>query len=271
MNRVPPVAVPDLSCGQARELSLRHERARARLDFSSGRGLEIGPLFDPLVRRDKADVRYVDIRSAADLREHYRDDPAVPVEQIVDVDYVLVRNDTVVSLPEACAEGVPFQWVLASHVIEHVPDLIGWLADLATIMDDGARLSLVIPDRRYTFDVLRPATTVGDMLLAHDCGDTRPSVRAVFDHFNSCVKTSVTELWDGKVPTVDAAIYTRPQASELVERSRQGEYVDCHVWLFTPQSFIEQHGPTFRARPDRLRDRRRPPDEPNGARVLRYP
>lgn len=60
-----------------RELSVRDERIRRSLDVSRGVGLEIGPLFSPLVLRGEADIRYVDIRSAADLREHYKGDPAV--------------------------------------------------------------------------------------------------------------------------------------------------------------------------------------------------
>lgn len=221
-------------------LTARQVHARTHLDLATGRGLEIGPLTTPLVGRHEADVRYLDIHSAAGLREHYRADPAVPPEDVVEIDYVLITDDRVLPIQEAAAAGAPFDWVLASHVIEHVPDVIGWLSDLAAVLRDGARLSLVVPDRRYCFDARRPPTTVGQMLLAHASGDTRPSSRAIFDHFASVCGASPAELWAGAVPGPETRLHTVGQALELVDRSERGEYVDSHVWLFTPTSFVEQ-------------------------------
>jgi hypothetical protein len=224
-----------------RSLTVRDERIRRNLDVSFGVGLEIGPLFSPLVLRGEADIRYVDIQSAADLREHYKGDPAVKLDDIVDADYILIQADgSVLSVGEATAAGAPFDWILASHVIEHIPDLVAWFRDLSSIMSPGARLSLVIPDRRYCFDALRPPTTVGDILLAHDNRDTRPSARAVFDYFSSVVTVSTAELWEGVVPDSSSLIYTVDQAAAMLERSRGGEYMDSHVWLFTPSEFVEQ-------------------------------
>jgi SAM-dependent methyltransferase len=224
-----------------RDLTVRDERIRRNLDVSCGVGLEIGPLFSPLVLRGEADIRYADIQSAADLREHYKGDPTVKLDDIVDADYILIQGDgSVLSVGEAAAAGAPFDWILASHVIEHIPDLVAWFKDLSSIMSPGARLSLVIPDRRYCFDALRPPTTVGDILLAHDNQDTRPSARAVFDYFSSVVTVSTADLWEGIVPDSSALIYTVDQAAEMLERSRTGEYMDSHVWLFTPAEFVDQ-------------------------------
>jgi SAM-dependent methyltransferase len=224
-----------------RDLTARDERIRRNLDVSCGVGLEIGPLFSPLVLLGEADIHYVDIQSAADLREHYKGDPAVKLDDIVDADYILIQADgTVLSVGEAAAAGAPFDWILASHVVEHIPDLVAWFRDLSSIMSPGARLSLVIPDRRYCFDALRPRTTVGDILLAHDNRDTRPSTRAVFDYFSSVVTASTADLWEGVVPDSSALIYTIDQAAEMLERSRGGEYMDSHVWLFTPAEFVDQ-------------------------------
>jgi hypothetical protein len=211
------------------------------IDLGTGRGLEVGPLYTPLVRRPEADVRYTDVYSTEELRSHYRDDPAVSIEDIVDVDYPLIDGDIIRTVAGAAAEGAPFDWVLASHVIEHVPDLIGWLADLASIMADGARLGLVVPDGRFSFDAIRPVTTVGEMVLAHASGDTRPSLRAVFDHFDSHRTVNVVELWDHDfVPGEDRMSYTSGIVNELMGRTRSGEYIDSHVWVFTPVDFVRQ-------------------------------
>jgi hypothetical protein len=125
--------------------------------------------------------------------------------------------------------------------VEHVPDLIGFLADVASVLDDHGRLALVVPDRRYCFDALRPPTTVGEMLLAHDNQDRRPSVRAVFDHFASAVGFDPVQLWRGVPADPANRMYPLEQAWELVQRRRStDDYLDSHTWLFTPDSFVEQ-------------------------------
>ncbi|HEX5089871.1 MAG TPA: methyltransferase domain-containing protein [Nocardioides sp.] len=219
----------------------RRNRLWALQDFSHGRGLEVGPLHQAIVGRDEADVRYVDVHDQAGLRAHYAGDPEVPPEAIPEIDYTLVQPDgRTVSLAEACREGAPFDWVVASHVIEHVPDVIGWLDNLAEIVADDGALVLMVPDRRYCFDVHRPPTTVGQMLEAHELGATRPTTRAVYDYFSATVHNDVRELWAGLPPDYSQRMHTIDQALDKVEEGRAGTYVDCHVWLFTPESFLEQ-------------------------------
>ena len=155
-------------------------------DFAQGHGLEIGPLDRPMVRGDKADVSYVDVVSRDALQEHYAEGHGVHVDNIPEIDYVLIQPDgRTLSIAEAAGPGAPYDWIVASHVIEHVPDVIGWLTDLAEIAVDDGVLALIVPDQRYTFDVHRPLTTVGQMLQANHDRDDRPSVRAVYDHFSA--------------------------------------------------------------------------------------
>lgn len=219
----------------------RVARAIAHLDLSVGRGLEVGPLANPLIRKPDADVYYVDVKSGEALREHYAHDTGVVTEDIVDVDFVLFHDGRTRSLAEVVGPAGPFQWAMAAHVIEHVPDLIAFLVDIAAILEDRGRLALVVPDRRYCFDALRPATTVGEMLLAHDNGDSRPSVRAVFDHFHSAVVYDAGALWRGVSADPADRIHPLSDAWNLAEMRRNtDEYLDSHTWLFTPRSFVDQ-------------------------------
>lgn len=212
----------------------------AHLDLTGGRGLEIGPLYTPMVRRSEADVVYADVTDADGLRRYYAAHPGTPVEDIVEVHHPLVVGEQVRSLAEATAGSGPFAWVVASHVAEHVPDLIGWLRDIATILVDGGHLALAIPDRRYSFDARRPATTVGQLLLAHEHGDVQPSVRAVFDHHHDAIDTEPAALWAKGRPPRQARIFNLAAAHDMYRRAMDGEHVDCHVWLFTPRSFVRQ-------------------------------
>jgi uncharacterized coiled-coil protein SlyX/SAM-dependent methyltransferase len=210
-------------------------------DFSQGHGLEIGPLHRAMVHRSEGDVSYVDVQDRAGLLAHYAGDPHVPAEAIPEIDYTLIQPDgRTVSVADAAKAGAPFDWVMASHVIEHVPDVIGWLQDVGELVADDGVLVLAVPDRRFCFDVHRPPTTVGQMLQAHEAGDTRPSTRAIYDYFTTVVSYQADALWAGEVPDRSARIHTRAEAEGHVERSRDGQYVDCHVWLFTPESFLDQ-------------------------------
>jgi SAM-dependent methyltransferase len=176
----------------------------------------------------------------ATLVERHASDPDVDTTRIPDIDFVLHDGEHLRSIPDATAGAGPFQWVMASHVIEHVPDLIGWLDEVAQITADGGRLVLAVPDRRYCFDVHRPGTTVGQMLQAHELGETVPSIRAVYDSERGHVATDPREVWAGRPPGYEARSYTLEFVQEQVARARAGAYVDAHVWTFTPGTFVEQ-------------------------------
>jgi hypothetical protein len=210
-------------------------------DFSHGRGFELGPLFNPIVSRSEADVRYVDVFDTEQLRTSYTHDPNVDISKIVDVDVRLGRDDgSVATLSEALGPEAPFDWAMASHVVEHVPDLIGWLADVAAVVADGGVLVLAVPDKRYTFDIHRPLTTTGQLLEAHEAHVDRPGTRAVYDHCRASTTVDLVALWNGAdPPDYRSRDYTVEQVAELVGKARAGEYIDTHVWVFRPDSFLE--------------------------------
>ena len=128
---------------------------------------------------------------------------------------------------------------MAAHV-ERVPDLIGWLADLAELVADDGSMVLAVPDRRYTADLHRSPTTTGQLLEARLDQDERPSVRAVYDHYSAEVDHDPRELWQGITPGYSARVHTPEEAMAQVERAREGEPVDVRVWVFTPDTFLRQ-------------------------------
>lgn len=215
-------------------------RALQHLDVTSGRGLELGALDRPLVQRSQADIGYVDLTDTESLRAHYAQDPSVRGEDLVEVDFTLLHDGQNRTLAEATNGSGIYAWVVASHVVEHVPDLIAFLADVAEVLVDGGRLALVVPDSRYSFDALRPPTTVGEILLAHHQKDRRPSLRAVFDHFTDAVSLTAAALWEGAQPTTGDHLHPPQMAWDNALRWQAGEYIDCHAWLFTPDTLVEQ-------------------------------
>jgi hypothetical protein len=90
---------------------------RAAIDVAHMHGLEIGPLASPRVRKDEGRVRYVDHASAAELKQKYATNEGMRnrLDEIVDVDYVLGETTT---MSEAVVRDAPFDYVIASHVID---------------------------------------------------------------------------------------------------------------------------------------------------------
>ena len=133
-------------------------------------------------------------------------------------------------------------YAVASHVAEHVPDLLGWLADLHGVLAPDGTLGLAIPDRRFTFDRFRAESTIAEAVEAYLHTYTRPSLRQVFDSAWHAIDIGVDNAWRNDLPedaTEQRLVRLKP-AFELVRRlAGNGVYNDAHCWVFTPASFLD--------------------------------
>jgi hypothetical protein len=218
----------------------RRERILAPLGDLSRTGLEIGALHHPIVDRADASVLYVDHADTATLHAKYEDDTDVPT--MVDVD--VAWGDRM--LADALGDRAPVDWVIASHVIEHVPNLVGWLDQLGDVMRDGAVLSLAIPDKRYCFDIYRRETDPADVVGAWLSDSRRPSLATVYEFYARHTDVNATHAWAG-------AYGIEPVEDDVdrgLEWARKAatadEYVDVHCWTFTPESFVATLRTLFR-------------------------
>src|SRR5258708_2170191 len=103
----------------------RKNKLIAGLELKESVGMEIGALCRPVVTRSDGEILYIDHTDSQSLREKYRADPDVNIAEIVDVDGIWGSN----TLSDAIG-GRKVDYIIASHVIEHVPDLITWLSEL---------------------------------------------------------------------------------------------------------------------------------------------
>lgn len=214
----------------------RLARLREHLDIGGGRGLEIGPLLRPTVTPDLGEIYYADHASTAELQSKYGTDPDVDVNSITPVDFVLGEHE----LSDATAGTAPFDYVIASHVIEHVPNIIGWLEEIAGVLKPRGRLSLCIPDRRYTFDIRRRKSDLSEAMEAYLLKLRRPAVRATFDHFYRHLDPDLAALWNGDLGYSKTVPMNLDAAMELSNLAVSTDmYVDTHCWVVTDEEFLE--------------------------------
>src|SRR5262249_30299231 len=128
------------------------DKLLGKLELSNGKGAEIGPLNLPVTSKRKCNVLYVDHLDTDGLRKKYQTDPTV--KGIVEIDRPLVNG----SLKETLIADAPLDYIVASQVFEHVPNLLQWLQEGAAVLRTGGLLAISLPDRRMTFDFLREET-----------------------------------------------------------------------------------------------------------------
>jgi SAM-dependent methyltransferase len=224
----------------------RVEKLLFGLDLANMQGLEIGALNHPIVDRSHSGIRYLDHLDTAGLREKYRDNPTVDIETIVDVAFVHQAG----TLSDTVA-GARFDYVVASHVAEHVPDLIGWLQQVAQILKPEGVLALAVPDMRFSFDGRRQPSTIVDALDAHLAGLQRPSFRQALDYQQYVTVAGdagwLERLWQDpalarQVPLLHPNRIRSLGVAELRRYHRamaEGLYIDAHCWVWTPASLLE--------------------------------
>ena len=213
------------------QIERRHKFLKRHIKMKKCSGLEIGPYDRPIVHKKHGPVKYLDYYSADELRA--KSGAGRVPEEVVDLDYVIQGK----RIGEVVTE--KFDYVVASHVIEHVPNMIDWLNELSGVLVDGGRIFLAVPDKRYTFDIARPLTTTGQIIQNYKSGKTRPSYGDVFDVHRYHKKVNPAVVWQGKfnvekVPYTFDIAFSEKQGNIALKR-----YFDCHCSVFTCESFLE--------------------------------
>ena len=155
-------------------------------------GIEIGPLLQPVVTKSEGDIIYVDHLDTELLKAKYADDQNVDTSKIVSVDAVWGSQ----TLSQAVGRLVDY--VIAPHVAEHVPDLVGRLGEIREALRPGGTLRLTVPDKRFTFDIDRRETELADVLAAYVIKARAPLPRAIIDVVSHDTRVDLTAVWDGR-------------------------------------------------------------------------
>lgn len=173
--------------------------------YIKGHGIEIGALHNPLKVGKKAKVKYVDRMSVEDLRQHY---PELKELNLVNVD-ILDDGETLANVPDHSQD-----FVIANHFLEHCQNPIKTLLNMGRVLKKGGILYLALPDKRYTFDVDRPVTSLEHLLQDYREGPEQSKKQ----HFQE---------WVTLVQKVEGSQNIAEETARLMEKDYS---IHFHVW-----------------------------------------
>lgn len=200
----------------------------------SGIGIEIGPSHNPIAPKRKGyNVHIIDHMNREGLISKY-ESHGLNLDNIEEVDFVWQGE----SYAELTQTQKFYDWIIASHLIEHTPDLIGFLQDCDSILKEDGVLSLVIPDKRYCFDHFRPITGLSKIIDSHYEQNSIHTPGTVAEYYLNVVAQNGNIAWDSKTRGDYSFIHTIDNALQGMDSVLKDKaYIDVHSWCFVPHSF----------------------------------
>jgi SAM-dependent methyltransferase len=213
----------------------RRSALLADLNIATARGLEIGPLTAAVVSKADGKVEYIDHLSTEELKKKYANETGIDTDKIPTIDHVLEEG----KLPRHLIGG-NYDYIIASHVFEHLPNPLGWLRDCAAILRSGGCLALVIPDKRFTFDLTRSLTTLAELIESDLLDQRRPGLRQIYDAATCSARIEAGITWS-RPPRQEELAPTGADVDAfglLKAEEGRDDYLDIHCTVYTPTSLL---------------------------------
>ncbi len=200
----------------------------------TGCGLEVAPYFDPFIhKKDHPQLYYTDYCCNEQLVEKARHNPSYIEGSLPRIDFVWRPGQAL----RACVPlDISFDYAVASHVLEHVPNPIGWMNQVLDTMPLGGRFALFLPDRRANLDRDRNLTTFGELVGLWAAQPSVPTPAQVADFLAHTVDLDPEALCAGKP---GSSHYRDDEVVSLTRHvAETGQYIDAHCTVWEPQSFV---------------------------------
>jgi hypothetical protein len=217
-------------------MSNRSELLRAGITHQM-QGIEYGPSYSPLLPKSEGwNVTIVDHASQEDLIAKYSN-WGVPVELIEPVDIVITDDNPIEK--QLAAEAGKIDYIIASHVFEHLPNPLGFLEVCDYLLSPKGFLRLAIPDKRFCFDLLKPLTTAGDLIQAFVEKRVRPTLGQYYNAMAMHSLKAGQPAFPGETGMDNISLQNHPKDvyHNALQAHQSLSYVDIHAWTFTPSSF----------------------------------
>jgi SAM-dependent methyltransferase len=211
--------------------------------------LEIGPLCNPLMDMNSPKVKTLDYFTQEELKNNYKGDGNVNIDNIVKVDYCvrdIVNYTDIINLK--------FDFCVSSHNIEHTPCFITFLQNVSSILKNGGYFFLAIPDYRFCFDRFKKPSDIFGVLNKYYTKIEKPQAEQILEDKYFSAHSNSVEHWDNSSKMVsnifvsinecDNFIYNRiysiveniDNIKNIIDTNNKN-YIDAHCWKLTPFTF----------------------------------
>ena len=217
-------------------------------------GLEIGPLFWGLCRKDEGfNVLIWDIMPKKELLDKYKKESKKEKKEIEEIDIVSSEPMKIALIGYTKKKGALIQsvsesldYIISSHNLEHMPNPVQFFIDASEILKEGGVLNIAIPISTRCLDFSRPLSTTGEILDAYIYKNKKPSFGDFFDHIFSTM--SVINEKNESINLNDMTFdfeklifnneLTYDSYKHLVNDYNNSSYKDSHIWQFNLDSFL---------------------------------
>ncbi len=193
-------------------MDFQQVRKDIAFQYLKGEGIEVGALHAPLQVPEGVKVHYVDRMSVSDLRQQY---PELAGVNLVEAD-IVDNGETLSSIANNS-----WDFVIANHMIEHCQNPIGALENFLRVVKPGGLVYMGVPDKRYTFDIDRPLTSLDHLIQDYKEGPEWSKL----GHY---------EEW---VSLVDSKFHQESVAVRMQHLLEIDYSIHFHVW--TSETFLE--------------------------------
>jgi SAM-dependent methyltransferase len=183
----------------------------------SGTGIEIGALWRRFPIPARARVWYLDRNHLSELQQEY-----------TELDRPFIAPDVVADAGRLPIADGSLDFVIASHVLEHMPFPLAALRDWYRALKSGGVLVVKVPDKRYTFDVTRRRTPLQHLVeedLHPETFDKRAHFQDWVEHVGkraagSEVLRNETDLLLNRDYSIHYHVWTDEDIRELINYTR---------------------------------------------------
>jgi len=201
-----------------------------------GIGLEIGPLDKPVLPKKLGlNVQIMDHMSKDNLQKKYQNDVNVNINDIEDIDFIWDGR----RYSDIIGKTNYYDYIIASHLIEHTTDLIGFLQECEEILNENGVLSLAIPDKRYCFDCFRPVSSLSSIIDNHLIKNKTHSPGVVAEQYLYAAVRGEDIGCNGNFDKQEIKLYhdiedVKKYMNDVITHNT---FYDVHQWVFTPNWF----------------------------------
>lgn len=204
----------------------------------SGYGLEVSPYYEPCISKSSHNVVYTDYLDNDAIQAKALENPELNGKIVPLIDFVWEPEKR---LMQCMHSDRKFEYIVASHVMEHVANPLGWLRELLSALNIGGRVALFLPDRRFTSDYLRNESNFGQLLQWWIEQPSSPTIGQVLDFMSHGLSLTHDTAVKWNDPEHTANLPLHYTFTDMINTGtalyNDRPYIDVHCTVWTSESF----------------------------------